>query len=113
MVDDDVMLGVWFVRRVDGLTDEFVRDGQAHGSPSLKRVDLDVWCRRLPDFGWVVCNQAGAASSRPFGDAGHGDLRPEGVWVSFKGDVSYGYELVRRDAESTAGFDSQLPRTTD
>jgi hypothetical protein len=58
MVDDDVMLGVWFVRRVDGLTDEFVRDGQAHGSPSLSgstsmsgagaSPTSDGWCATRP-----------------------------------------------------------------
>jgi hypothetical protein len=100
------MLGVRFVRRVDGLTYEFVHDGEAHGFPSFKRVDLDIWCRRLPDFGWVVCNRAGAVSSRPFDNPGHGDLPPEGVWVSFKGDRSYVYDLVRMDAPAAAGFES-------
>jgi len=37
----------------------------------------------------VVCNEARAVSSRPFGDAGHGDLPPEGMWASAKGDRSY------------------------
>jgi hypothetical protein len=84
-----------FVRRVDGLTYEFVRDGQAHGFPSYKRVDADIWCRRLPDFGWAVCAAAAEVSGRPFDEAGHGDLPPEGVWVSRKGDRSYVYDLVR------------------
>lgn len=99
MYEDDLMEGVRFVRRVDGLTHEFVRDGEAHGYPSFKRVDRDVWCRRLPDFGWVVCNQAGAVSSRPFADPGLGGLPPQGVWVSFKGDASYVYDLAQTDAE--------------
>ena len=72
------MWGVRFVRRVDGVTYEFVRDGEADGFPSYKRADLDIWCRRLPDFGWVVCNGAAAVSSRPFGEAGQGDLPPRG-----------------------------------
>lgn len=92
------MLSVRFVRRVDGLTYEFVRDGVVDGFPSYKRVDLDIWCRRLPGFGWVVCNEAAAVSSRPFGDAGWGDLPPEGVWVSHKGDRSYVYDLFRVDS---------------
>lgn len=88
------MPGVRFVRRVDGVTYDFVRDGEAHGHPSFKRVDADVWCRRLPEFGWVVCDGAAAVSSRPFGDAGWGDLPPAGVWVSYKGDRSYVYDLA-------------------
>ena len=84
-----------FVRRADGLTYEFVLDGEAHGHPSYKRADLELWVRRLPTFGWVVCDAAGEVSSRPFDDAGQGELPPEGVWVSRKGDKSYVYDLVR------------------
>ena len=88
------MSGVRFVRRVDGLTYEFVRAGEADGFPLYKRADLGIWCRRLPDFGWAVCNDSGEVSSRPFGEAGFGALPPEGVWVSLKGDRSYVYDLV-------------------
>ncbi|MGQ4615302.1 isochorismatase family protein [Nocardia sp. R7R-8] len=90
-----------FVRRVDGLTYEFTRDGETHGFPSYQRVDLDLWCRRLPDFGWVVCSESGAVSSRPLDDAGRGDLPPEGVWVSRAGDHSYVYDLIRDDGDVT------------
>lgn len=92
--------GMQFVRRVDGLTYEFSHDGHVHGAASYRRVDLAIWCRRLPDFGWVVCNEAGAVSSRPFGDAGHGRLPPEGMWVSAKGDRSYVYDLVWSAAQT-------------
>lgn len=94
------MSDVKFVRRVDGLTYEFVRDGEAYGFPSYKRVDLDIWCRRLPDFGWVVCNEAAEVSSRPFDEAGRRDLPPEGVWVGRKGDRCYVYDLVLADARA-------------
>ncbi|MGX1809052.1 hypothetical protein ACWIGI_25305 [Nocardia sp. NPDC055321] len=97
------MSEVKFVRRVDGLTYEFAIVGQAHGFPSYKRVDLDIWCRRLPDFGWVVCTESGEVYSRPFDDAGLGDLPPEGVWVSRKGDRSYVYDLVRSSSETARG----------
>ncbi|WP_157117742.1 hypothetical protein [Nocardia vaccinii] len=106
VVDDGVMSVVEFVRRVDGLTYEFVRDGEAHGFPSFKRVDLDVWCRRLPEFGWAVCNAAGAVSSRPFDEAGQGERPPEGVWVSYKDERSYVYDLVHCDAQAAAGRES-------
>ncbi|MFD6158456.1 hypothetical protein ACFWF7_40060 [Nocardia sp. NPDC060256] len=89
------MDGLKFVRQIDGLTYEFVPDGSAHGYPSFKRVDLDLWCRRLPDFGWCVVTESGTVSSRPFDDAGHGDRPPEGTWVSRKADRSYVYDLVR------------------
>lgn len=89
------MGGIRFARRVDGLVYEFADDGAAHGYPSYKRIDLNIWCRRLPDFGWVVCAASGLVSSRPFDDAGRGDLPPEGAWVSRKDDQSYVYDLVR------------------
>ncbi|PXX70954.1 hypothetical protein DFR70_101375 [Nocardia tenerifensis] len=89
-----------FVRCVDGLTYEFVREGDAHGFPAYKRVDRDIWCRRLPDFGWVVCLESGQVSARPFDDAGQGAVPPEGVWVSRKGDRSYVYELTHGEGRS-------------
>jgi hypothetical protein len=88
-----------FVRRADGLTYDFVRDADAYGFPSYRRVDLDLWCRRLPNFGWAVCTSSGEVVSRPFDDPGDGDLPPEGVWVSRTGDRTYVYELIR--AETT------------
>ncbi|MGW6421320.1 hypothetical protein ACWF82_01460 [Nocardia sp. NPDC055053] len=97
------MSGVRFVRRVDGLAYEFVRDGDVHGFPSYKRVDLDIWCRRLPNFGWVVCDAVGLVSSRPFDEPGQGELPPEGVWVSRKGERSYVYDLVRADPRAATG----------
>lgn len=101
LIEDGVMSDVKFVRRMDGLTYEFARDGETHGFPSYKRVDMDLWCRRLPDFGWVVCSASGEVSSRPFDDSGRGDLPPEGVWVSRKGDRSYVYDLIRGDGDGT------------
>lgn len=82
------------MRRVDDLSYVFVRDGEAHGFPAYRRVDLDQWCQRLPDFGWVVCNTAGEVSSRPLADAGLGDLPPEGMWLSGKDDRAYVYDMV-------------------
>ncbi|MEH3142375.1 MAG: hypothetical protein PGN37_19800 [Mycobacterium kyogaense] len=95
-----------FVRRVDGVTYDFVRDGQACGYPSFRRAGTDLWCRRLPDFGWAVCDEAASVSSRPFGDAGRGDLPPEGVWVSYKGDRSYVYDLIHVDGDAASGRES-------
>lgn len=89
------MTDLRFVRRIDGLTYDFVRDGEAHGFPSYRRVDRDLWCRRLANFGWAVCTNSGEIIGRPFDDPGDGDLPPEGTWVSRKGDRSYVYELIR------------------
>ena len=100
------MVGLRFVRRVDGVTYLFAYDGDVHGFPAFKRVDRDIWCRRLRDYGWVVCDQAGTVSSRPFEDAGCGDLPPEGVWVSFTGDRSYVYDLQRTDSPGEVDADA-------
>lgn len=100
------MSGVRFVRRVDGLTYEFVRDGDAHGFPSYRRVDLDIWCRRLPSFGWVVCDAADLVSSRPFDEPGQGELPPEGAWVSNRFRDSVGrlwFSASRRGRRSVVG----------
>ena len=84
-----------FIRRHDGLTYQFVRDGDSHGFQSYRRIDTDIFCRRLPGYGWVVCDAADSEIwSRPFDDAGFGDQPPEGVWVSRKGDKSYVYDCV-------------------
>ncbi|QIS16115.1 hypothetical protein [Nocardia arthritidis] len=87
------MTSLKFVRRTDGLTYEFVDDGTAHGYPSYKRIDLDLWCERLPEFGWVLRTADGVIAARPFDDAGHGALPPGGAWVSRKGDRSYVYDV--------------------
>lgn len=88
------MASITFVRRVDGLTYLFLPDGEADGFPSYRRADLDLWCRRLPDFGWVVCDADGSVSSRPFSDPGLGNVPPQGMWVSGKADRAYVYDLV-------------------
>jgi hypothetical protein len=80
----------------------------AYGFPSYRRVDLELWCRRLPNFGWAVCASSGEVSRRPFDDPGDGDLPPEGIWVSRKGDRSYVYELIRAQTQS-AGRDIAVP----
>ncbi|MGH3644304.1 MAG: hypothetical protein ACRDUX_35395, partial [Mycobacterium sp.] len=85
-----------FVRRVDGLTYEFEREADpVYGHPSFRRVDAELYCRRLPEFGWCVVDSVRTVTSRPFDDAGVGDLPPEGAWVSRKGNGSYVYDLHR------------------
>ena len=92
-------MSIRFVRRADGLTYEFHLDAETRdGGRSYTRVDLDLFCRRMPEFGWCVVDLAGTVFSRPFDDAGHGEYPPEGAWVSRKGDASYVYDL-HRDAE--------------
>lgn len=93
-----MVAGFRFVRRVDGVVYEFVRDGDAHGFPSYRRADSEVWCRRLPEFGWSACTPDDRVTSRPFDEPGQGDLPPEGMWVSGKGDRAYVYDLVRYDS---------------
>lgn len=83
-----------FVRRIDGLSYEFVRRDDHDGHPTFQRHDDDVWCRQLPEFGWVVCSSSGEVFSRPLDDPGHGALPPEGLWASAKGDKGYAYDLT-------------------
>jgi hypothetical protein len=84
-----------FERRADGLSYQFGRAGTAGGYPAYRRTDeADVWCRRLPGFGWSVCTDSGAVLARPFFDAGQGEIPPDGMWVSAKDDRAYVYDLT-------------------
>ena len=83
-----------FARRLDGMVYTFLFDGVAHDYPSYRRLGTDLWCRRLPDFGWCTCNNAGVVNGRPLAQAGFGSRPPEGMWVSAQGDRSYVYDLV-------------------
>jgi hypothetical protein len=87
-------VGLRFKRLVDHLTYDFTLEAApVHGHPSYRRVDLGVWCRWIPGFGWSVVGADGTVTSRPFDDPGLGELPPTGTWVSRKGDRSYVYEL--------------------
>ena len=84
-----------FVRRGDGLSYDFVLENDTQfGHPSYRRTDFDVYCRRLPDFGWCVVDPDGRVLSRPVDDAGLGELPPKGAWLSGKGERAYVYDLV-------------------
>lgn len=84
-----------FARRADGTTYRFVPAGTAHGYPAYRRIDdAALWCRRLPDFGWSVCTDAGQVLARPFAGAGWEELPPEGRWVSAKDERAYVYDLT-------------------
>lgn len=83
-----------FQRRLDGSAHEFAQVGTADGYPIYQRSDVDLWCRRLSAFGWSVCTDSDEVLSRPFADAGHGDLPPAGMWVSAKGDQAYVYDMT-------------------
>jgi acyl-CoA thioester hydrolase len=107
------MVELRYKRRIDGLTYYFVSLGLADGDRVYKRVDADVWCRRLPDLGWSVCEESGEVVGRPFAAAGHGEHPPEGVWVSAKDDQAYVYEMTRltAEADSPVARDAVLPET--
>lgn len=84
-----------FVRRGDGLSYDFVPEKDIQFDyPSYRRTDFDVYCRRLPDFGWCVVDPDGRVLSRPIDDAGFGELPPQGAWLSGKGERAYVYDLV-------------------
>jgi hypothetical protein len=87
-------VSIHFVRRGDGVTYEFVPEADPpRGEQSYRRVDMELFCRRLPDFGWCVVDSDRQVLSRPFDDAGRGESPPQGTWVSRKGDRSYVYDL--------------------
>jgi len=89
------LVNLRFERRVDEMTYHFDQAGTFDGFPAYRRADdADVWCRRLPDFGWSVCTDSGAVLARPFADAGQGEIPPEGMWVSAKDDRAYVYDLT-------------------
>jgi hypothetical protein len=84
-----------FQRRADEATYRFVAAGTAHGYPAYRRIDgVAPWCRRLPDFGWPICTDAGQVLARPFAGAGWDELPPEGMWVSAKGERAYVDDLT-------------------
>ena len=96
------MANLRFQRRPDGVIYDFAATGMADGYPAYKRVVVDLWCRRLPEFGWSVCADSGAVLGRPLASAGQGALPPEGMWVSAKGDQAYVYDMtvLTPDADS-------------
>jgi hypothetical protein len=90
-----MLMELQFQRRVDGATHHFTRAGTAYGYPAYRRTDdPSLWCRRLPDFGWSVCTDPGHVLARSFAEPGRGQLPPEGMWVSGKGDRAYVYDLT-------------------
>lgn len=92
---DTSRVSIRFVRRGDGMTYRFRSDQESpDGELVYRRVDLDLSCRRLPDFGWCVVDSVGQVLSRPFDAPGVGALPPVGTWVSRKGDASYVYDLT-------------------
>jgi len=92
-----------FERRVDGMTYHFRPAGTADGYPAYRRDGADVWCRRVPGFGWSVCTDVGAVLARPFVDAGQGEMPPHGMWVSGKDDRAYVYDLTMLAATGHRG----------
>ncbi|MFJ1933150.1 MULTISPECIES: hypothetical protein [unclassified Kitasatospora] len=103
-------MSIEFVRRLDGLVYHFRADGVFNGRPSYRRVDLDVWCRWLPERGWCTVGADGVANSGPLaGRTGDQELIPPlGPWRSWKAGRSYLYDLRRVDdpgGSGTAGAD--------
>lgn len=90
-----VSTDLWLRRRADDTVYRFVPAGAAHGFSAYRRADDGaLWCRRLPDYGWSICTDAGQVLGRPFADPGWGERPPEGMWVSGKGDRAYVYDLT-------------------
>ncbi|MEU4114956.1 hypothetical protein AB0F71_10725 [Kitasatospora sp. NPDC028055] len=91
-------MSIEFVRRADGLVYRYRRDGEFNGRPSFRRLDLDVWCRWLPERGWCTVGADGTANGWPLsGRTGEGPFPPLGPWRSWQAGRSYLYDLRRTD----------------
>ncbi|MFB7667404.1 hypothetical protein ACFC1R_26260 [Kitasatospora sp. NPDC056138] len=100
-------MSIEFVRRLDGLVYRFRRDGTFNGRPSFKRLDLELWCRWLPERGWCTVGADGVANSWPLsGRTGQEMFPPLGPWRSWKAGKSYLYDLRRIDE---AGGEADAP----
>ncbi|MER7844067.1 hypothetical protein ABTZ03_08955 [Kitasatospora sp. NPDC096077] len=100
-------MSIEFVRRVDGLTYRYRRDGEFNGRPMFKRLDLDLWCRWLPERGWCTVTVDGTANGWPLsGRTGEGAFPTLGPWRSWKAGKSYLYDLRGTDgpAAGTGGL---------
>ena len=69
------------------------------GDPSdrvWKRVDMELWVRKIDKFGWAGVNNKAEILALPWALAPdeQGDYPPECIWVSRKNDKSYVYDLV-------------------
>ncbi|MFC5908953.1 hypothetical protein [Streptacidiphilus monticola] len=105
----DPHIDLAFVRHLDGLTYRFVREADdVDGRPSYRRVDLDVWCRHLPDVGWCTVFVDGTRNGWPVHGRDHGPLPPATTWRSWKLGKSYLYEVRLFD---DGGADDTAART--
>lgn len=83
-------------RRTDGRVYRFVMTRLDDGRAAFKRQDRDIWLVRRASQGWfVVDNPDGRITGRSWEvlPTEQGDLPPEGVWISHKGEKAYAYDL--------------------
>ena len=90
----EVVASFAFVRHVDRLTYRFHRDVTLQQRPAYKREDAELWCSWIPGYGWGVHDADGAVVGRPLIPADDDQRPPPGVWLSWKGEKSYLYDLV-------------------
>lgn len=87
-------------RRLDGLIYDFDRVEIREGVFGYKRRDQELWINWHQTFGWVAWDgQSDYIGGRPWYVLPDKQLDhpPEGLWISYKGDKSYVYDLVYPD----------------
>ena len=76
----------------------FLPDAPRNNKPTWKRVDKDLWLLWKDTSGWCVVDQHGLELSWPMpGEEvvrNHGEIPPEGIWLSKKGHKQYTYRLL-------------------
>lgn len=90
-------------RRIDDLVYNFDRVEFREGVFGYKRRDRELWINWHPDFGWVAWDgESEYIGGRPWNvpQNRQSDHPPEGIWISYKCDKSYVYDLQYSDEHS-------------
>jgi len=84
-------------RRLDNLIYNFDRVKIRENVFGYKRRDADLWINWHQDYGWVAWDgESEYIGGRPWYvlPKHQSSYPPEGLWVSYKGDNSYVYDLI-------------------
>ena len=94
-------------RQNDGVVYTFVQTMQRDQTIGYKRLDVDLWITKRPDWGWVVWDEESrSCTGRPWNvlPVDQGDHPPEGIWVSRKDSKAYVYCLVYVESSTASAF---------
>jgi len=85
------------IRRLDDLMYDFDRVEIHDGVFGYKRRDADLWINWHQEYGWVAWDgESEYIGGRPWYVLPQNQLSypPEGLWVSYKDNKSYVYDLI-------------------